>query len=139
MKLDSLWIALILVGLVTSGFGLFMTNLSATYHVPIEDRLTSTFGSYNATYSVSNQSITALRDAAARGSSNDFDIIEQIKAALNVIKIVFIEGIPNMLLMITSVGNFLPVPEFVSRGITGILIISVAFALVYLFLRYKNE
>lgn len=139
MKLDSLLIAAVLVGLVASGFGLMITGLSTTYNIPIDDRLSSTFGSYSNTYNISNQSITALRDAAAQGSANDFDIVMQTKAALNVLKIVFIEGVPNMLMMITSIGDFLPVPDFISRGLTAILIIGVCFALVYLFLRYKNE
>ena len=71
-------------------------------------------------------------------STNDWDIAKTIIAALNAVKVVFVQGIPTVLSTITGMASFLPLPSWITRGIQAIMLISVAFALVYLYLRYKN-
>lgn len=139
MKLDSLLVAVVIVSMFAGGFGLLISNLATTYNVPIDESMTSKFGSLNSTYSLTNQSINDLKAASTRGESNSFDIVEALKASINVVKTVFVEGIPNVLLMVTGLGDYIPLPPFIIRGIQSIVIILIGFALVYLFLRYKNE
>lgn len=138
MKFDSLLIAIVLVSMVAAGFGLFMNNLLSTYHVPLDESMSSRFNSTFAT-GLSNQSIADLKAASTRGESNNFDIIEALKASINVVKTVFVEGVPNTLNMITGLGDYIPMPTFIIGGLQTILIIMAGFALVYLFLRYKND
>lgn len=139
MKIENLLIAMVLVGMFATGFGLFLVSTATTYNVPVSEDITRTFGNYNSTNIISESAISDLKEASQSGEANQFDIVEAIKSSLNVLKTVFIEGVPNALIMVTSITDFLPMPPFISRALMTIIIISVAFALVYLFLRYKNE
>lgn len=139
MKLDMFLIGVIVVGLFATGFGYLITDMSTTYNVPVDERISTVYGNYNLSDKIAESAVDDIKDASITGTGNDFDITQALKQSVSILKNVFIDGIPAALMMVTSIGNFLPFPPFIIHAIQASIIVSVAFALVYLFLRYKNE
>lgn len=139
MKLDVLLIALVVISMITIGMGGFIADTFNRYGVDTDPQFQAQFNKFNETYDLAEDITEDIKGASAgEGTESDWDIAKTIIAALSSVKVVFVQGIPAIFSTITGLGNFLPLPEFVIRGIMAIMLISVAFALVYLYFRYKN-
>lgn len=136
MELDKLLIGIVLISMVALGLGVFMQDMTGRYGTEVSPEFQTTFNKFNETYALS-QDITDNVKLAGTGETDD-DVWESIKAGISTVKAVFVQGIPAVFSIITGLGDTIPLPEYVTRGIQAILLISVAFALVYLYFRYKN-
>ena len=139
MKFENLLIAMVVVALCATGFGIVITDLSDSYDVPVSESITNAYGNLSLTEDIVKSATDDVKDASVYDTGSDFDIVTALKKSVTVLKAVFIEGIPRTFILITSLGDFLPIPPFIIKAAQAVILISAAFALVYLFLRYKNE
>lgn len=139
MELDKLLISLVLISMVSVGVGLFVVDLSGRYGTQVSPQFQSTFNKFNQTYDLTEDITADVKLGGVEQDTNDnFDIGESVKAGINVVKVVFVQGLPTLFQSITDLGDFIPLPSYIIKGLQAILLISVAFALVYLYFRYKN-
>jgi len=140
MELDKLLIGLVLISMISIGIGSFVVDLTGRYSTEIDPEFQSTFNKFNETYELTQQITDDVKlGGVEQGANDDFDIGQSLKAGINVVKTIFVQGIPTMFSSITSLGSFIPLPEWFTRGLQAIILISVAFALVYLYFRYQNK
>lgn len=139
MKIESLLIAVVIVGLIATGFGLYITDVATNYDIPVSDQLTSVYGNTTFTNTLLESGEQDLKNAAISGSSNTFDVVELMKSGFTLVKTVFTTGIPSVFGLIGSIGQSTYIPPFIVNGLKAILLIAFMFSVVYLFLRYKNE
>jgi hypothetical protein len=135
MRFDSLLIAIVVVGMVATGFGLFITEVGHNYNVPVDEQLSTVYGNQSLTNKLMNQTSEELKKA----TSEDPNLLTSSIASINIVKNIFVTGIPATLGLVGAMGNVSYMPPYIINGIKAILIISMAFALVYLLLRYQNE
>ena|SRR3990167_2297457 len=140
MQLDHLMIAIVVVSMITLGYGAFATDAFTRYGIATTPQFNAQFNRLNETYALTEDIATNIKGASAeQGTSSDFDIGKTIIAALSAIKNVFVQGIPAIFSTITGLGNYIPLPEWAIRGLQTIMIIAVAFSLIYLYFRYKGN
>lgn len=138
MRIDGLLIALVVVSMITIGTGAFISDLTSTYDIDTSPQFEAQFNKFNDTYSLTEDISDNVKGASVGDGESDFDIADTLKSAISVVKVVFVQGIPAIFSSLTNLGEFLPLPEFVIRGLQAIAFISIAFALVYLYFRYQN-
>lgn len=139
MQLDNLLVAIVVISMITVGTGMLIADVFPRYGVATDPQFDAQFDKFNETYQLTEDITSDIKGAAAeQGTQSDWDIAKTIIAALNAVKVVFVQGIPTVFSTITNTVNYIPFPEFVTRGIQAIALILVAFALVYLYFRYKN-
>lgn len=132
-------IAIVIISLCSIALGGFLVDLSGNYGTKITPEFQSTFDNYNKTYALTEDIATSVKAGGVeQGTNDDFDVGETIKAAITTIKAVFVSGLPIMFSTITGIGNLIPLPGYIIRSLQAIILISLAFALVYLYFRYKN-
>jgi hypothetical protein len=140
MQLDKILISVVIISMITIGVGGFISDLATTYNVPTDPEFQAQFNKFNESYDLASDITEDIKGASAEeGTESDWDIAKTIIAALSAVKVVFVQGIPTVFATITGMGYYMPLPEFIIRGLQAIAIISVAFALVYLYFRYKNN
>lgn len=138
MELDKFLIGIIALSMIALGIGGFYSSLANNYGVTIEEKYQSNFDRFNASLDLSEEIVEDVKTGSVEEGSNDWDIGKTVRSALNVVKVVFIQGIPTAFGVITNVAGFIPLPDFMIKGLQAMLLISVTFALVYLYFRYKN-
>lgn len=138
LQLDKFLIGIVIISMVTMGIGGFYSQLANNYEVVIEERYQSNFNKFNESFVLAEDIVEDVKTGSVEEGSTDWDIGKTVKSALNVVKVVFIQGIPTAFSVITNLGAFIPMPSYMIAGLQAILLISVTFALVYLYFRYKN-
>ena len=138
LELDRFLIGIIVLSMITLGIGGFYSQLASNYDVTIEERYQSNFNKFNESFELAENIVADVKTGSVEEGSTDWDIGKTVKSALNVVKVVFIQGIPTAFSVITNLGAFLPLPGYMIAGLQAILLIAVTFALVYLYFRYKN-
>lgn len=139
MDLEKLLISVIIVSIASVGLGAFMIDLTGRYGTQVNPEFQSTFNKYNESFDLAESITSDIKEGGVeQTSSSDFDFGETVKAGINVVKSVFVQGIPTVFSLIMSIGDFIPVPPYVLKSLQAMALISVGFALVYLFFRYKN-
>lgn len=137
ISLEKFLIGIVVMSMVATGLGVFVSDLSGRYGTEMTPEFQNTFNRFNETYDLSEDVAEDIKSASAV-EEDDWDFGDTIKASLNAVKTVFVSGIPTAFAMVTNIGDFIPLPSWITRGIQTILIIVLAFALVYLYFRYKN-
>lgn len=138
MELDKFLIGIIILSMVTLGIGGLYSELAGNYAVTIEEKYQSNFDKFNSTLDLSEDIVSDVKTGSVEEGTDNWDIGKTVKSALNVVKVVFIQGIPTAFSVITNIASFIPLPAYMIKGLQAILLISVTFALVYLYFRYKN-
>lgn len=140
MELDKLLIGIILISMVAVGLGGFVVDITGRYGTKVSPEFQTQFNKFNESYTLTEAITEDVKlGGVEQGETDNFDLGESIKAGINVVKTVFVQGIPTLFSSVTSIASTIPVPEFVTRGLQAITLISIAFALVYLYFRYKNQ
>jgi len=137
MNLERFLIAIVVMSMVAVGTGLFVVDITTRYSTVVDPDFRTTFDRFNESYALGEDISDDVKKASAV-EEESWDFGDTIKASLNAVKVVFIQGIPTAFAMVTNVGKYIPLPSWITRGIQTILIILLAFALVYLYFRYKN-
>lgn len=141
MELDKILIGIVLISICSIGIGSLFVDLANRYDISTTPEYMTQFNRLNETYALTQDLSNDIKGAsveAGADASSDWDIGATVKAGLNAVKVVFVQGIPTIFATITGIGETLPLPEYIIRGIQAIMLISVTFALVYLYFRYKN-
>lgn len=138
MELDKLMIAIVVISMVSVGIGSLLVEVTGRYGVDVSPQFQTTFNKMNESMDLTEEIVTDIKGASASESTDTWDIIETVKAGLNAVKVVFVQGIPTLFQTINSLGSFIPLPGIIIKTIQAILVIGIAFALVYLYFRYKN-
>lgn len=139
MELDKMLIGIVLISIVVLSVGNLMVDLTGRYGTEVDPEFQRTFNKFNESYDLAEDITEDVKlGGVEQGTNDDFDIGESIKAGINVVKTVFVQGLPTIFSMITDLGTYIPIPEYIIRGIQAIMLIAIAFALVYLYFRYKN-
>lgn len=139
MQLDKYLIALIVISIFAVTFGNFYVSTTKEYGVTVDSQYQESFDKLNETYIVTEQLSQDIKGASVEEGTTDWDVGKTIKAGLNAIKLVFIQGLPAGIALIGSIPKFIPVPINIILGLQAILIIVMAFVLVYLYFRFQNQ
>lgn len=138
MQLENLLIAVIVVSMVSVGMGSFYVEIAKTYGASPSENYQATFNRFNQSYLITSQITEDVKGGAVEGKEDTWDVGKTFKAGLNVVKVVFLNGIPSALGIMNNVVIFIPIPSHIIAGIQAIMICLLCFAIVYLYFRYKN-
>lgn len=139
MQLDKYVIGLIFISILAVTIGSFYISTLQEYGVTVEEKYQANFNKFNDTYNVVEEISEDIKGASVQEDTDNWDMGNTLKAGLNAIKVVFVQGLPIGLSMIANVAVFVPINNYVIAGLQAILIISILFALVYLYFRFQNK
>lgn len=139
MRLSTIIISIMLVGLVFTGLYTFTNSLTGAdaYNVPVDD-------SYLGTYQKINETNTEIRDSyndmlnwsTKKGSA--IQIITLVPDALSLLKNIIVTPISIMWTMVSDTMDVVGIPDYAHGFVIGLLTLIVIFALVSAVLRYDK-
>lgn len=138
MQFENFMIGLIVISIFSVGFTGLYVGSTVTYGVQADSDTLQVFNRLNSTYSIADSISEDIRGASVQEDQGDLDLSKTMRSALKALKVVFMDGLPDGLGMISNIVVLIPLPSFIITGLQAILIISLMFSLIYLFLRYKN-
>lgn len=139
MDIEKFVIGLIIMSVASVGIGAFIFDVTARYGTTVDPEFQDQFDNFNQTYALAESISDEVKlGGVEQGDSDSFDIGESIKAGINVVKTVFVQGIPILFTSLTTLGTYTNIPPYIIRSIQAMFLVAISFALVYLYFRYKN-
>jgi len=140
MTLKNVVLSVILIGLVFSVFFYFLSDMTSSYQIEINETDVASMSQMNQTLDAGNQIAIDMEEAKEEmGRSEWFEGVSTYGASTYKVIKLPVNAMSSVYNMTGEIGSRVGIPPFALLGITTMIVVTILFLILNYFTRWKDN